>query len=654
MNLIDRIKLSFYPELKNLNISDKQLQQIISNKNFKRQYKTSIKPFIKHLHEYKYNNGTSKQVGLDDEIIKNHLKAVFELSIQNNSDKYISFVTKYSYENNKLPNFEIINDPNFEKLYSLIGYNVFNENTCKIINDGNSNRLIEFINNNGYSNLTTINPAMFHDKVWNIISKNPLVGDVQVLKLFEFKMDILIDIINNDFYEGMKYTYENIPESHNYFKLLGTIKKEEMAFQQLSMDFIKNIGDKTLNGLYARHEFSKKEEFDKIFEISSLGNYELIQDIVNYDTYEFSFNEIEPEDMTKPLLETKINYYDKQEVFLNKYFGIEKQDVRYIKLFLESINKLKKFPDGFTEKYESILTLLNQILCSTDEEIIEISKTMDKSKKELYKELIYSCEREGNEILKEDFVEDLQKRNQKIIETAEHREITTHDGKTIDVYELSGQPFTMLVHAITDNNASNNNSYVRQIINNPDEWDKIDQGNNHISASLISDKFMATYGAAPNNDSALMFGFSELPSSTLKLTNIADSGINRDAPTTMDYNMRNWFSFPDNNTVTTIDELMEKTIRKNQGKTGPKMWNEVVLSRVEESSGRKIEPNFIVCMDNISESSKQAAQQFNIPIYLINRKCYREGPYSNEQKKELDTMLSELEPIAQSVSQKQH
>ena len=143
MNLIDRIKLSFYPELKNLNISDKQLQQIISNKNFKRQYKTSIKPFIKHLHEYKYNNGTSKQVGLDDEIIKNHLKAVFELSIQNNSDKYISFVTKYSYENNKLPNFEIINDPNFEKLYSLIGYNVFNENTCKIINDGNSNRLIE-------------------------------------------------------------------------------------------------------------------------------------------------------------------------------------------------------------------------------------------------------------------------------------------------------------------------------------------------------------------------------------------------------------------------------------------------------------------------------------------------------------------------------
>ena len=97
MNITDKIKLNFYPELKELNVEDEILKQIISNKNFKTQYKTNIKPFIKYLREYKYSeydNGTLKQLGLDDDTIKQHLKAVFELSIKNNSYKYISFITK--------------------------------------------------------------------------------------------------------------------------------------------------------------------------------------------------------------------------------------------------------------------------------------------------------------------------------------------------------------------------------------------------------------------------------------------------------------------------------------------------------------------------------------------------------------------------------
>ena len=95
MKITDKIKLNFYTELKELNIEEEILKQIITNKNFKNQYKTSIKPFIKYLREYKYteyDNGTLKQVGLDDDTIKQHLKAVFELSIKNNSNKYISFI----------------------------------------------------------------------------------------------------------------------------------------------------------------------------------------------------------------------------------------------------------------------------------------------------------------------------------------------------------------------------------------------------------------------------------------------------------------------------------------------------------------------------------------------------------------------------------
>ena len=43
MNIKDKIKLNFYPELKELNIDGEMLKQIISNKNFKKQYKTYIK-----------------------------------------------------------------------------------------------------------------------------------------------------------------------------------------------------------------------------------------------------------------------------------------------------------------------------------------------------------------------------------------------------------------------------------------------------------------------------------------------------------------------------------------------------------------------------------------------------------------------------------
>ena len=640
MKITDKIKLNFYPELKELNIEEEILKQIISNKNFKNQYKTSIKPFIKYLREYKYteyDNGTLKQVGLDDDTIKQHLKAVFELSIKNNSNKYISFITKNYYEKSSITNFNVFNDSNFENLYSMIGYEIFNKNICEIISKGNSNRLIEFINKNGRMNLAKINSSMFDDKVWNIINQNPSIGNTNVLELFNSTMDTLVDLISKDLFEGIKYTYENIPESHNFIEhQLGMRKEGTLSFQQFSMDFIKNIGDETLKKLYARHKFSDEAEFKKIFEITSYGNYELIQDIVNYDTYDFNFKNISSDEMQKQLLETNINYYNKNEVFLNKYFGIERKDVHYIKLFLNAINKANNLPDEFKDKYSSILQLINQILISTDEELIKISKTMDIDKKEEYKKLIKACENDGNEVLKNHFVNDLKIKNQQIVSTAQHKEITTHDGKTINVYELSGQPFTMLVHAVVDNRMSVNNSYVSQIVNNPEDWDKINGGNNHISTSLISDKYMVTYGI-PNKNDTIMFGFNDLPYDSVKFTDVADVGIDRKASTDIDYNMRNRVFVASINTITTVDDLMEKTIETNLRKPpNRRLWNEIGLSRTDETTGVKIKPNFVVCMDVISESSIKAAQQFNIPIYLINRKYYQDLPYINENDNELE------------------
>lgn len=71
------------------------------------------------------------------------------------------------------------------------------------------------------------------------------------------------------------------------------------------------------------------------------------------------------------------------------------------------------------------------------------------------------------------------------------------------------------------------------------------------------------------------------------------------------------------------------------------MWNEIGLSRINEDNGEKLQPNYIVCMNHISESSKKAAEYFNIPIYLIQRKEYKELPYlfeNNETLSESDNL----------------
>ena len=123
------------------------------------------------------------------------------------------------------------------------------------------------------------------------------------------------------------------------------------------------------------HDPFNEEEFKILFKIVEVGNYELIKDLVSYDKNAFSFKNISNTDISKSLLE--IDYGNKSEVFLSKYFGVEKNEAHYVRLFLDSINKVSNLPEDFRLKYESVLQLLNKVISASDEELIEFSKTMD-------------------------------------------------------------------------------------------------------------------------------------------------------------------------------------------------------------------------------------------------------------------------------------
>lgn len=630
MNLINRIKLQTqYSDLKKLGVDSELLEKAISDKHFAKLYKKEIKQFIKYLQTYSYKeyiNGALVEKSLDNEIICNHINSILRTYSGNNSIKYISFVKEQFLEKYEINNVHILNDNNFEKIFNIIGHDIFTDNIANVIDGGYSERLLQFIEQNPSINISKIKLNLFSDKVWSIISSNSKIGDTSIIDLFVNRLDVMVDIIEAGYFDGLKLTYENIPESHNFIiHQLGYRVKGSLSLEQFDTNFIEKIGTELLSKLYHRHCFSDKDEFSKIFQIYRSGNHELIQDIVNYDAYDFSFKNISDEDVTRDLLNTNINGYNKNEVLLNKYFGIERSDNYYIKLFLLSINKAN-LTDEFKEKYGTIIDLLNIIYNANYEEVLAISQQLNKEKREEYIELIWKCEQDGNELIKKQFSRDLLQKNDEMLSKTNHRVLKTNSGYDIDVYEFTGQPFTMLVHAITNNNMSTNNKYVSQIISNPEMWNSINDGNNHISTSLISNEYMVTYGI-PNNEDTVMFGFNNIPPRSLKFTSVGDAGINRNAKTNINYNMRNRLFVANINTVASIDELMRKTVDTNSKKQNSRMWNEVGLSRVNEDTGEKIQPNYIVCMDYISENSKKAAEFFKIPIYLIQRKYYRELPY---------------------------
>ena len=540
------------------------------------------------------------------------MKAVCELSIKNSADKYISFIKKvikkdgFGYIEDKLINYEVFSDPNFDKLYSKFGKNIFKENIAECIKKGYSDRLLELENNHDPV-LNQIKPELFSDKVWNVIVENPSIGSTTFLDLFRLAYDKIPDLINEGLFEGMKYTYENIPESHNFFK---TLYHENRPIKQFSMEFINGVENDTLKTLYETDSFGENENL-KIFEIADSGNYELIKDIVNYNKYNPNFSFVSSDDIKKSIFEidTKAVGIDKKELFLTKYF---EADPYYIKLFIDSINKANELPDEFVKKYGNLLDLINRVNESSNEEIINISKTFDLNKKDEYKKLLEDCERDGNEVLQKIFVKELKVKNDQIINSTEHKKIATKNGDFVDVYELTGQPFTMLIHNITNNNLSIHDKYVDQILSNPKEWNNIEDGNNYISTSLISDKLMNIYAGK----SRLMFGFYNLPSHSIKVTDTQDFGTNREAPNNADFGIRNRLvRRPQINTIATIDDLINKT-------KGQYNYNEVVITRADALTGEKFKPDYIVCFDNVNNDSIKASLEFSVPIYLIKSNCY--------------------------------
>ena len=349
--------------------------------------------------------------------------------------------------------------------------------------------------------------------------------------------------------------------------------------------------------------------------------------------------------MSKSLIEASIGNYNKSELVLNKYFGIERKDMNYLPLFLETINKTQ-LSFEFKEKYETILELLNKLYTASDEEIISIAQALDKDSVRDYEKLIFEMERDGNELVKQQFSKDLLEKTSQIENVAKHS-VVNSNGKNIDVYELNGQPFTMLVHNVISNSMSSNNDIAEKILENPRLFNEINGGNNFISTSLISDKAMITYGVSDSRWTSITFGFDNVPPENIKYTFIGDAGTNRKLDGNSNLNMRDQGISSNINTVGLVDDIITKTAEINNRTSAPHgKYNEILLKRVNENE--RLKPSYIVCFDRINDIELKAASELNIPIYLIDRKYYY-SYVERMQKHGLDITIAESEDFARTL-----
>lgn len=611
MNIVNRIKLKSYPELQKMNFDEETLIKIISNKNFKEQYQKVILPFI------------SKYKDKDNDMIR----GIFELSISNDSEKFANFVDnnylfneeKFNLNNNQQNanndnerenhvestwgwdwhyeikreknNYSIIKDKNFDKLFSILKFDVFDESMSKILNKIDSDKLLQID-----------------------------IGNKNILELAEGNHNNLVcieKIIENDLVEGLKYTYDNISKFQGEMDSNFSLPEID---RQFSMDFITNVGNECLEKMYEKDIFRDKSKSEKVFGIFSKENYELLYDLFD-DRCIIDFSEITENNYNKNFLEIKKDGNVK-DYYMKKYMFPTYNSKEHM-IFIEKLMKLKSIPDDFQNKYGNIIEQYKEIINLSNDELIELSKQQNIGKdREEYinniKEKFSNMIEEGNSLLKKQIVNDLKERSNQIVNNSKKTSVISSSGKNLDVYELTGEPFTMMIHAIssTKNDSYINNGAIgKKVYDNPECWNKIEGGNPNISTSVISDKHIKFFS---NGSTTVIYGFDSFPSDNLLDMNELDAAT----PMHSNYNTANA-------NIVLLDDYNNSMVRQ----TGATGYGEIILSR-KDKAGNKFNPNYIVCTDEINEATKRAAEYFNVPIYLIHTDCYKNVAFNERSNKE--------------------
>jgi len=170
--------------------------------------------------------------------------------------------------------------------------------------------------------------------------------------------------------------------------------------------------------------------------------------------------------------------------------------------------------------------------------------------------------------------------------------------KDVEVIELKGEKFNLLIHGI--------DAYG----DGTGRFEKREVGQAYICTSLISDKKLA------RAEAGRYYGFRNIGTNSLVLSGKNDiySVANAANSVEVDANRHSEFVKP--------DELSEGN-----------EYNEIVLWREylgDDGTKKEIWPEYIVCFNEITNEDREEAKCLNIPIVLIDEKSYSHKKESKE------------------------
>ena len=446
--------------------------------------------------------------------------------------------------------------------------------------------------NQNHSIIEFINPTMLKEEVIKTLDDETIefisrysVDTSSFGKIFEDETKTIIFLKANDRLKSTKaYSEEDA------IRLADFINKLDSKNLKGSQDYIDLILSISLNKEF-ENKFLDKKRYNREEE-NIFGKFiENLKHETREEIHSPLLNRMEGIDaigkrffgLPYETMENLVNQYSSDlDIMLRKY---ESKSKSY-ELTLEEKNELHSL---------RILRNIKEILAIQDKKaIIETYDELDKLDE--FQNIDFSLSYTLDENLRRVYTRDYKENIYTINSEDQMEEI---DG--IKVY--SPKQFNMIVHVVAAFGDFKLIDKKHPEISAEEMWKNVDNKQNHIlCTSMISEDNLCFTKSKDNEEQKVIFGFSSIGENSVLMAAPYDLGS---ATTIINSDVSYYKS-----SFRCAKNMIEET-RANH--------NEISIERrIENQKDKNIEPDYIVCIDEITEESKKVANDFRIPIVLLN------------------------------------
>jgi len=201
-----------------------------------------------------------------------------------------------------------------------------------------------------------------------------------------------------------------------------------------------------------------------------------------------------------------------------------------------------------------------------------------------------------------------------------------YNGAKIEVLNIDNIKHTILVHRLGAYSKKDTRDLAQWNEHRPDEFDQNGKPIGYISTSTLSNQSSQVAASQKDlkNPDEVYYAFTHFGENTVK-------GMSEhDLYTENDNTSNRKYSFMRQNRLYTSLEELARNAERWQSKYENLNHDEVVLDRFSDDSGKfrdgRLQPNYVVSfaktIENISETTKQHAAYFGVPIILKDAEEY--------------------------------